>query len=518
MRRLVVVLVTVASLLAVSSARATAGSVTGFRLIDVVAPDGVVLKANVIAPTTPGRHPGIVFINSWGVNDAQYVVQATELADKGYVVLSYTSRGWWGSGGAIEVAGPEDSADLSAVIDWMVDNTAVDTQRIGAAGVSYGSGIALLGASLDPRVRAVAAMSTWADMNASLYGNQTPRTQAVGFLDGISRLTGRPSQEMTRMLGDFYGGRNTADVLAWGRTRSPATYLDAINRNAPAVLLANSYGDSLFPPDQLIDYFNRLTGPKRIEFAPGDHAVVELTGLAGLPNHVWTSVHRWFDRYLRDIDTGIDREPAVVQRPRHADGVEMSPDWASVVGRTERLHLGPAHWWDLTGDLGSSPSTGWSRTIVSGVDTAAWGGVAFLSNGFEALSDLPPTAWLPGVNRVNAGVWVSGRLPQAAKVRGSSRLHLCVTANRPAGTLVAYLYDLDALGVGRLVSHVPVTWLDGDGPRTVDVPFPATGYDVPEGHRLAVVVDTEDALYRDENTVGAPLSFTGPSWVDIALH
>jgi len=85
-------------------------------------------------------------------------------------------------------------------------------------------------------------------------------------------------------------------VLAWGRIRSPATYLDAINANRPAVLMANAWGDSIFPPNQLADFFGRLAGPKRLELRPGDHAIAELTGILGLPNDVWTSVQRWFDR------------------------------------------------------------------------------------------------------------------------------------------------------------------------------------------------------------------------------
>src|SRR3954447_9913738 len=42
---------------------------TGFHWIDITASDGADLKANVIAPATPGLHPAVVFINSWGLSD-----------------------------------------------------------------------------------------------------------------------------------------------------------------------------------------------------------------------------------------------------------------------------------------------------------------------------------------------------------------------------------------------------------------------------------------------------------------
>src|SRR2546421_3663063 len=88
-----------------SSAQATS-TTTGFRWHDITAPDGVTLKSNVIAPAGGGRHPGVVLVASWALNDFQYLAQARQLAEGGYVVLSYTVRGVWLSGGQIEVSGP----------------------------------------------------------------------------------------------------------------------------------------------------------------------------------------------------------------------------------------------------------------------------------------------------------------------------------------------------------------------------------------------------------------------------
>lgn len=68
----------------------------------------------------------------------------------------------------------------------------------------------------------------------------------------------------------------------WGRVRSPVTYVSSLNATRPAVLLANAYGDSLFPPNQLVDVYNALTTPKRLRLAPSDHATVEITEPDGL--------------------------------------------------------------------------------------------------------------------------------------------------------------------------------------------------------------------------------------------
>src|SRR5438045_2310600 len=101
-RRVTALLLTVPLVIA---APAPAGAATtGFRFVDIYAADGTDLKANVVEPTTPGRHPAIVFISSWGLNDVEYVAQANILAGDGYTVVSYTPRGFWGSGGGIDTA------------------------------------------------------------------------------------------------------------------------------------------------------------------------------------------------------------------------------------------------------------------------------------------------------------------------------------------------------------------------------------------------------------------------------
>src|SRR5262249_6928285 len=148
---------------------------------------------------------------------------------------------------------------------------------------------------------AVAAASTWADLVESMYGNNTRRPQSVWLLKALANLFGRPSDEMRTVIDDYFADRNFDANAAWGRIRSAATYLGQINSHHPAIFLANSYGDSVFPANQLVDFYQGLTGPKHLEFAPGDHMLVEATGLFGLPNHLFDSMYRWFDQYLAGI-------------------------------------------------------------------------------------------------------------------------------------------------------------------------------------------------------------------------
>ncbi len=341
-------------------------------------------------------------------------------------------------------------------VDWMLANTSADSTRMGVAGISYGSGISLLGAAFDPRIRAVAAMSCWTDLLYSLLANQTRHQQAAGLLQLAADLTGRPSPELQQVLSDYFGNRNLSGLAAFAQVRSAATYVDRLNANRPAILMANAYGDSLFAPNQLTDFFARLTVPKRLELRPGDHAIPELTGLLGVPNDAWINVHRWFDQYLR----------------------------------------------------------GWSSTIAAGLDTPANGGAVLLTNGAEALTGVLPTAWIPGISRANAGIWQSDWLTSDRRLRGAPRLRLTVTPGSSGQTtIIAYLYDTDWAGNGRLVTHVAVTLRGAVAGQayTVDTDFVATAYDVPSGHRLSLVIDTVDPLYADSAAPFTSVRFSSPS-------
>ncbi|MER6027619.1 CocE/NonD family hydrolase [Streptomyces sp. NPDC001851] len=478
------------------AARATAPSV---RFVDITGDGGTVLKGNVVTPAGADgsrRYPLLVLPTSWSFPQIEYLAQAQKLADAGYVVLTYNVRGFWQSGGRIEVAGPPDVADASKVIDWGLANTPADPQRVGMAGVSYGAGISLLAAAHDKRVRAVAALSGWADLIDSIYSGRTQHVQAAAVLDGTATLTGRESPEVREIFDNLYSSNlaKEQEMIDWGRKRSAATYVDQLNSNGAAVMLANAWGDTVFPVNQYAGFYEKLTGPKRLELRPGDHATAELPGLFGLPNDVWTDTGRWFDHYLKGADNGIDREQPVQLKSRSAGGYEGYPDWKSVEATRRKFAL-----------AGSS-------TIHANVDSGADGGIVFLSSLLDQIAQLPPMASIPLLPRRWAAVWQSERYGSAQRVRGTAKLHTTLTPTAESGTFIAYLYDVGPLGIGKLVTNAPYTWhgrTPGE-PFGVDLDLFSTAYDVPAGHRLALVVDTVDPLYAEHNPSGAQLTFSSP--------
>ncbi|MFD9589754.1 alpha/beta fold hydrolase [Streptomyces sp. NPDC059980] len=504
-------LIAAAGLGSAPAAQAAGGTGGGIRFVDIAGDGGTPLKANVVTPAGADgtrAYPLVVLPTSWGLPQVEYLAQAQKLANSGYVVVGYNVRGFWQSGGQIEVAGPPDTADASKVIDWVLANTPADPGKIGMAGVSYGAGISLLAAAHDRRVKAVAALSGWADLIDSIYSNRTQHAQAAAVLDGAGRLTGRPGPELQQVFSDFFSSNLSKEqsLIDWGRKRSPATYVDQLNKNGAAVFLANAWGDTVFSPNQYARFYEELTGPKRLEFRPGDHATAELTGLFGLPNDVWTDTGRWFDHYLKGEDNGVDREQPVRLKSRSTGGYEGYPDWKSVGATTRKIALGG------------------TTTIRTNVDSGADGGVVFLSSILDQLTRTPPMASIPLLPRTWAAVWQSGKYTSGQQVRGTARVHTTVTATKESGTLVAYLYDVGPLGLGRLVSNAPYTFhgRTPGKPFGVDLELFSTAYDVPAEHRLALVVDTVDPLYIEHNPSGAQLTFSSPehdpSYVTVPLR
>ncbi|AYC37565.1 CocE/NonD family hydrolase [Streptomyces griseorubiginosus] len=481
------------------------------RFVDIAGDGGTVLKANVVTPPAADgsrRFPLIVLPTSWGLPQVEYLAQAQKLANSGYVVVTYNVRGFWQSGGQIEVAGPPDTADASKVIDWALANTPSDARHIGMAGVSYGAGISLLAAAHDKRIKAVASLSGWADLIDSIYSGRTQHVEAAAVLDGASLVTGRQSAEVRQIFDNFYASNlsKEQEMIDWGKKRSAVTYVDQLNQNGAAVLMANAWGDTVFAPNQYADFYEKLTGPKRLEFRPGDHATAEIPGLFGLPNDVWTDTERWFDHYLKGEDNGIDREEPVQLKSRSTGGYEGYPDWKSVGATRKKIALSG------------------TTTIHTNVDSGADGGIVFLSSILDQIAQAPPMASIPLLPRRWAAVWQSEKYRTAQQVRGTAKLHTTLTPTKESGTLVAYLYDVGPLGLGKLVSNAPYTFhgrTPGE-PFDVDLDLFSTAYDVPAGHRLALVVDTVDPLYIEHNPSGAQLTFSSPandpSYVSIPLR
>ncbi|WP_112270912.1 CocE/NonD family hydrolase [Lentzea terrae] len=488
-RSLVLVLVLLTSLLGAPAAIAAPGHSITYKSISGVG--GTALKAFVVEPTGqgPGPFPLLVMPSSWAVPNIEYVGAAAKLAkESGYVVVSYTSRGFWDSGGEIDIAGPDTVGDVSKVIDWAIANAHADGTRVGAAGISYGAGQSLLAAANDKRIKAAAALSTWTDLARSLYPNSTVNKQAVEVLLAAGHATGRPGPVLLEAEDAYRDGRFW-EVVPISAGRSAASKISQINANGTAVMIGNAWNDGIFAPGQVADFYSKLTGPKRLMLSPGDHATAELFGAAGLPNEIWESVGRWFDRHVKGTANGIDAEQPVQLKPNNGGTWKKFGAWPSGAGDTVQLD---------------------GKKIYAGWNTVADSGTILLSGALQGFLNIPTGVSLPFVDRNLAGVWGGPQYPNGATLAGTPKLKLTVTPSAETTTLFAYLYEVGPLGLGSLITHKPVKVTGAGRTQTLDVELEPTVWNVGAGNRIALVIDTVDPRYLTESTRGSSVTF-GPS-------
>ncbi|GAB4566737.1 MAG: CocE/NonD family hydrolase [Haliangiales bacterium] len=471
--------------------------------------DGTALTGNVFEPASDGSlAPAVVFVNSWALNEYEYLVPAAALAERGYIVLSYNTRGFGTSEGLINVAGPDDMADLRAALDWLEANTAVDVERIGMAGISYGAGISLLGLAQEPRVKTAVAMSGWADLGDSLYKAETPRLAWGLILLGSGYFTGRMDPIIAQQFENLLSNESVADTLAWASERSPATFIDNLNEAGKPVYLSSNLSDTLFNPNQMLDFFERLSVPKRLDLNQGTHATAELLGLLGFSNYVWDNAYDWFDFWLRDQDNGVLDQPQVTIEKKFSHERLGLSEWPAPGSVSERFYLTPRFL--LDGGLSTAPNqTTRTNTVITGVDTVATTGIPVLSELLESSVDVPVLASIPAVNGLHGLSFWSDFVSDGLEIVGRPQLSLRLRSSADTAHVNVYLYDVNLFGVGTLITHGSASLHDiaPDQLQTIEVDLNATAYDLPAGHRVAVVIDGFDLQYANRMPFGTTLDF-----------
>ncbi|WP_323985392.1 alpha/beta fold hydrolase [Prauserella sediminis] len=148
--------------------------------IDVAASPGSAdreqLDTTVYVPEeTPA--PAVLLPHGFGGDKDSVARDARELAERGFVVLTWSARGFGNSTGTISLGAPDrEVADASRLLDHLAGMPEVVSDddgdpRVGVTGASYGGALALLLAGTDPRVDAIAPAITYNDLRQSLLPN-----------------------------------------------------------------------------------------------------------------------------------------------------------------------------------------------------------------------------------------------------------------------------------------------------------------------------------------------------------
>ena len=180
--------------------------------------DGIALAADLWLPeaaSSDAPTPGVLLCHGWsGLRESLNAGLAPRLAAAGLACLTFDYRGWGDSEGRIvpdrslkapptaghqslkvrvvrEHVDPfEQSGDAQAAFDRLAGSAAIDGERLGVWGTSFGAGHALTLAGNDPRVRALVVQAGLLRPNmpdeAVSYCLRRAHQKAAGEIDSVT--------------------------------------------------------------------------------------------------------------------------------------------------------------------------------------------------------------------------------------------------------------------------------------------------------------------------------------------
>jgi predicted acyl esterase len=430
------------------------------------------------------------------------------MAQKGYIVLSYSTRGFGKSGGYVTLAGPRDIEDLSVAISWLQQNTPVDAKNIAAGGLSYGSGIALLGLMHEPRLKTIFAGSPFPSVLNSLYQGETFHN-VWWFAAGLGELTGRLDQDFYDVLKYLNTGQNLTFAYDWLIDRSLLSYIGHAQMKHKPILLMHNFGDHLLWPNDTMNLYHKLTVPKMLIVYQGGHCLNEAIGVISYDSEAWKLIDQWIEHWLKGKPNGIEASPPVRIQVAGRKHWELLESWPPPSFQEKKYYLtAPRLFHD--GGLQLAPNEEKNTAhIHSAILTTAKTELLFVADFKEAILNFPEILWLPSVHRGGGLVFQGEPLAQSFPIRGSATLQLQVSSSSGKALLVGYLYDVDSLGKAVLITHGASALREGlkDHVYQRTLVMRSAAYDLPPGHHLAIVVDTQDILFAPPTSVPYRLTF-----------
>ena len=352
---------------------------------------GDALCANVFRPEAPGSYPVLITLGPYGkdVHVSQFMPAAWEhiqtsqpdilaassckhlvfetpdpevWVPHGYVVVKIDSRGAGKTPGFLDVNSPAETRDLYDAIEWAAVQP-WSNGKVGLLGISYyAAGQWSVAAQRPPHL---AAIVPWQGTH-DFYRDRTRQDGifSAGFLHSWwprSVLRNQHGNPASPFIDIDTGLRNTGelalsdaelkanrtdyigDILAhplldeWYQARCP----DLSQIELPALVVANWGGLGLHLRGTIGGYLDIASQEKWLKVQSGSYFATFWH-----PDNVALQ-RRFFDRYLKGLDNGWEREPAVTVEVRSADdgiaGLLTGARWPLPQVQWSRLHLDLEH-------------------------------------------------------------------------------------------------------------------------------------------------------------------------------
>jgi uncharacterized protein len=266
------------------------------------------------------RRAAFLVLHGFGGNsDSAGVLQPTRvLSEFGYVTLRFDMRGCGKSEGEFgRVICLEQVEDLGNALGFLAGHPAVDPDRIGVIGSSFGGAVAVYAGGTNPRVAAVISNGGWGHGERKFRGQHpTPQAWAkfTAMLAEGRDYRARTGKSLMVPRDDIVPipkhvrerlDRQNVEMLATNSVEMfPAetaqSMLDfraeeVVGKIAPRpLLLIHSANDSVTPTEQSIELFKRAGQPAELHLFSGvDHFLFNENSA-----RVWNVLRNWLDVYF----------------------------------------------------------------------------------------------------------------------------------------------------------------------------------------------------------------------------
>ena len=471
--------------------------------------DGVRLAATLYLPPVPEPWPALIEALPYRKDDvtAHYRPEYHRLADEfGYLVARVDVRGTGSSEGtAIGEYTQAELEDNAEVVAWLASRP-WSNGNVGIYGTSWSGFNALQTAMLrPPALKAICSIFASDDRYADdvhYFGGALKQLdladwptnmEAVNVLPPVPRIFGEEwREEWDRRLEAYrpwlfdWLEHQTYDAF-WkhGSLREDYGSIEA------ATMLVSGWADGY--TNIALRGMRELRCPRRLLAGPWAHLDVE-TSVPGPTIDLVPEMVRWWDRWLRGVDNGVDREPPIavfVRRPTPpaADLAAYRGEWRFELGwpleRGREVRFGLAQ--AATVPLNPTQE-GVDRLEVRGdVGWTAWISCAAGPPWGQPIDQRPDEAF----SLVYDFEPLSGEL----EILGHPVAHARVTASRPVAYLSAKLCDVHPDGTSQLVtrgllnlahrdSHESPSPLEPDRWYDVSFELEVTSWVFEPGHRV----------------------------------
>jgi putative CocE/NonD family hydrolase len=503
------------------------GGVAVERNLLIPMADGVRLAADCYRPAEPGRVPAIVTFIPYhkdgrgGRLDVEAVNR--HFAARGYAALTVDFRGLGSSEGVNRFPfDPQEARDGREVVEWVAAQPWCDG-NVGMWGVSYGGITALaVAATRPPHLRAIVPIHAGADLYHDVVA---PGGCRGGFWLGADWGPRMVAFNLTPPLWQDAEGRwarlwaehleaNDPWLFAWwdhpGFDEFWRARVIPVERIACPTFNVGGWRD-LYAEATVRDHA-AIRAPKRLLMGPWKHAFPDVA--LDAPAAGLAEMERWWERWLRGKDNGVESEPPVTLYVQ-GDGAGWRHEraWPPPGSRPASWYLAPDTLFPSAPAAPAGASTGAADPTV-GLDSLGW-------DPWTTLLD-PAIPWDQSGDDARSLAFTSAPLAAPLELVGSPAAVLDVTPSGAPGHVVARLADVAANGRSTLIT---LGWLPlaTAGRQRVTVPLRATAYRVPAGHRLRLAVAAGDfprlwptptpgalAVHHGESRVELPVGAAEP--------